>query len=93
MAASTQAKKNEALGRDEASDEEEAAGPKKRGLPFRKRAKEEQAGEEASEKEPEQHHTKSMLQRAVEKGKARVAEEAEERVKEAVKEERKKWSI
>jgi hypothetical protein len=47
--------------------------------------------------EPEQLKRRSMLQRAVEKGKAKVAEGAEETLKdeakEALKEERKKWVI
>ena len=63
-------------------------------MAFRKRGKEEETGEEEPQK-------RSMLQRAVEKGKAKVFEEAEEGVKaeakealkEALKEERKKWGI
>lgn len=88
VAASTQSKKNEALGRrgreDEGDSSEVDEAPKTRGLPFRKRA---QAGEAAEVEEPEQLKKRSMLQRAVEKGKAKVAEGAEEAVKdEAVKE-------
>ena len=105
MAASTQSKKNEALGRrgredegDSPEDDDEAAAPNRRGLSFRKRA---QAGEAAETEEPEQLKKRSMLQRAVDKGKAKVAEGAEEGVKdeakevakEAIKEERKKWVI
>jgi hypothetical protein len=101
VAASTQSKKNEALGRrreDEGDSPEDDEAPIKRGLSFRKRA---QTAEAAETEEPEQLKKRSMLQRAVEKGKAKVAEGAEERLKdeakdvakEALKEERKKWVI
>ena len=103
VAASTQSKKNEALGRrgreDEGDSPEDDEAPKRRGLSFRKRA---QTDEAAEVEEPEQVKKRSMLQRAVERGKAKVAEgaaeegvkdEAKEVAKEALKEERKKWVI